>query len=203
MKAHDVFQSDYLKAADLSDGGDDYLTKIVTITDIETSKPFDDGNTQRLLSFREIDKKLGLNKTNWNKIATLTKQDDDENWKGHKIELWVDPDVSYGGKTVPGIRVRKVSVTNPANASAQLPPIEGMTTAGALPLATKVTAWAAWKRAALEAGETADPIKFKSAADIEATNSRTPIESFTAANWANVATAYRSALQVAEDEIPF
>lgn len=199
MKAHEVFQSDYLKAADLSDGADDYVSKIVTITGIETSKPFDDGNTQRLLSFKEIDKKLGLNKTNWNKIASITKQDDDENWVGQKVELWVDPDVQYSGKTVPGIRIRKVSITHPSNPSAQLPP--SVKPASELPIASKATAWAAWKRAVGRSGSDQDKADFKKACDIEAANSQTPIENFGAVNWANVAEAHTK--PITEDEIPF
>lgn len=179
MKAHEVFQSEFLKAADLSDGGDDYHTMLVTITDIETSKPFDDGNVQRMLTFKETPKKLGLNKTNWNSISRITKQDDDENWKGARLELWVDPEVQYAGKTVPAIRIRKVSVTNPANASAQLPPVESAPPA-MKPVAKpqdKNAAWASWKSFG---GNAAD---FKSAAEALSTKTNIDIADFGPDQW--------------------
>lgn len=186
MKASDVFQSNYLKAHDLSDGAGDYTTKIVTITHVETSEPFDDGNVQRLLTFKEIKKQLGLNKTNWNKIASITKQDDDENWIGQKIELYVDPDVTYGGKTVPAIRIRKVSITNPANASAQLPPVEN--TAPAMkPVAKpadKTATWVAWK------GYGGDAAGFKAAAESVSAKSNIDIPEFGPDQWQAVLDSY-------------
>lgn len=192
MKANDVFQSSFLRAPDLADG-DDYKTMVVTIAKVTTSEPFDDGKTQRVLHFKETEKYLGLNKTNWNSVARITKEDDDDNWVGKRVELWVDPDVQYEGKTRPSIRIRKVSITNPVNESAKLPPLE---------LANKASAWAAWKRQGAK-GTDDDKANFKRACDIEAGNSKTPIEQFGAVQWANVAEAFNTVKAISEDDIPF
>lgn len=47
-----------------------------------------------------------LNSTNGQIIAQITKSEDTDDWKGWKIVLYDDPNVSFGGKLVGGIRVR-------------------------------------------------------------------------------------------------
>ena len=39
--------------------------------------------------------------------------DETDNWKGHQIEIYVDPNVEMGGEIVGGIRVRPVTVAAP------------------------------------------------------------------------------------------
>lgn len=106
MKKHEVFPSSFLKAEQLSIGPGAWREVTVTITGIDTSEPFDDGKVQRLLSFAEMHQKLGLNSTNWDQVAYLTGRDDDEEWVGARITLYVDPRVKYAGRTVPAIRIK-------------------------------------------------------------------------------------------------
>ena len=93
-----VFDSDYLKAADLED-----KPHLATITkvDLETMRD----NTQKLLvSFKEWEKGLLLNVTNANNIAAFCGPETDD-WIGKQIVLftaWVD----FQGKSVEAIRVR-------------------------------------------------------------------------------------------------
>lgn len=212
MRKADVFPSKYLKAEGLALGGGRYGTLTLTIESVSTSEPFDDGKVQRVLHFKEDGRELGLNATNWDTIAYITGKDDDDHWGGSKIELYVDPHVRFGGKIVPAIRVRApqgvapVGGNFPNGVNPQVLAQAGMKPAAELPLATKGTAWAAWKRSAQERGDTGTDLadRFKKAADIEAANSKTPIDNFGAANWANVAQAYRLPSEViAEDDIPF
>ncbi len=44
--------------------------------------------------------------TNGQLIAKITKSEETDAWSGHKIVLYDDPSVSFGGKLVGGIRVR-------------------------------------------------------------------------------------------------
>lgn len=106
MRKADVFPSKYLKAEGLALGGGRYGTLTLTIESVSTSEPFEDGKVQRVLHFKEDGRELGLNATNWDTIAYITGKDDDDHWAGAKIELYVDPMVRFGGKTVPAIRVR-------------------------------------------------------------------------------------------------
>lgn len=65
------------------------------------------------LTFQEQEKPLVLNSTNAQMCAQICGSDDTDHWKGHRIVLYVDPNVSYQGKLVGGIRVRKPKPTAP------------------------------------------------------------------------------------------
>lgn len=56
--------------------------------------------------FDELEKPMVLNWTNLQLIARIAKDEDSDNWKGVKIVLYDDPNVSFGTKIVGGIRVR-------------------------------------------------------------------------------------------------
>lgn len=58
------------------------------------------------LSFREFEKPMVLNSTNGQIIAAITGSGESDDWIGKKIVLYVDPNVSFGGKLVGGIRCR-------------------------------------------------------------------------------------------------
>lgn len=58
------------------------------------------------LSFQESDKPLVLNRTNIQLCERIFGSDDTDHWIGKKVVLYVDPNVSYGGELVGGIRVR-------------------------------------------------------------------------------------------------
>lgn len=110
MKATEVF-SKFLKSKDLEDGKGGYKTLILTIKDrgekTAREHKFNDGTVQLVVAFEEDDRELGLNVTNTKAMVKLTGEDDTDNWAGHKIEVWVNPEVQYGSETVPGIRIRK------------------------------------------------------------------------------------------------
>lgn len=106
MKRDEAFPSNFLKADDLKNAEGKSIAKRVTIAGVEDVK-YPDGGSGRMLSFKETEKKLGLNKTNWTAIETITGKDDDENWVGEKIEIFRAM-VAFKGETVPAIRVRPV-----------------------------------------------------------------------------------------------
>lgn len=58
------------------------------------------------LFFKELEKPLILNSTNGQIIAAITGSSDSPEWIGQKVVLYDDPNVSFGGKLVGGIRVR-------------------------------------------------------------------------------------------------
>lgn len=58
------------------------------------------------LFFQETDKPLVLNSTNIHICEQVFGSDDTDDWIG-KIVLYVDPNVTFGGKLVGGIRLRK------------------------------------------------------------------------------------------------
>lgn len=105
MKISEVYSSggSFLKAEDIGDA-----KPIVTIASIElTERDYNDGQglkKQLVLSFHNKDKKLGLNKTNADRLAELTKSDDTDDWIGVSIKLFVEK-VQVGNEKKAAIRI--------------------------------------------------------------------------------------------------
>lgn len=72
------------------------------------------------LSFHELDKPLVLNSTNIQLCAKICGSEDTDHWTGKRIVLYTDPNVSYAGKLVGGIRVR---APKPSAAAPPPPPV--------------------------------------------------------------------------------
>lgn len=60
--------------------------------------------------FDELEKPMVLNWTNLQLIARVAGDEDSDNWKGVKVVLYDDPNVSFGTKIVGGIRIRAPKV---------------------------------------------------------------------------------------------
>lgn len=93
---------------------------LVTITGCDQENVAKQGAEQELrwcLRFEEIEKPLVLNSTNAQIIAQITGFDDTDHWVGKKIVLYKDPNITFGGKLVGGIRARA-----PKNRPPQAPP---------------------------------------------------------------------------------
>jgi hypothetical protein len=59
------------------------------------------------MSFAEIEKPLVMNWTNAQICAAICGSEDTDDWIGHKVVLYVEPNVMFEGKLVGGIRIRK------------------------------------------------------------------------------------------------
>jgi hypothetical protein len=118
MKAHDVFPSAWLSASDL---GTARPTVMIERVDWAT---FTDGTKKRAVYFAGKEKALTVNVTNFNAIAEITGEDDDENWPGHRIRLYATK-VDFQGKRVDAIRVEEPAAqqqTVPARRRMPAPP---------------------------------------------------------------------------------
>lgn len=73
------------------------------------------------LTFNELEKPMVLNSTNGQIIAGMIGSTHTDNWRGHRVVLYVDPNVSMSGKLVGGIRVRAPK-NQPKPAQPQAPP---------------------------------------------------------------------------------
>ena len=96
-------QSKFLTRADVGSG------MLVTIRQITQENVAKEGAPEELrycIHFDEAEKPMVLNSTNGQIIAGITKSEETDAWTGHKIVLYDDPNVSFGGKLVGGIRVR-------------------------------------------------------------------------------------------------
>jgi hypothetical protein len=82
---------------------------LVTIREVHQANVAKEGAPEEMkwvMSFDETDKPLVLNSTNGQIIAQITGSPESDNWTGVKVVLYHDPNVSFGGKLVGGVRIR-------------------------------------------------------------------------------------------------
>lgn len=98
-----MVQSKYLKQVDVPD------PIIVTIQGVKQVNMAKEGEAPEMkwaIKFRELEKPMILNSTNIHVAATILKSEDTDDWKGQEIVLFTDPNVSFGGQVVGGLRFR-------------------------------------------------------------------------------------------------
>jgi hypothetical protein len=92
---------------------------LVTIADIEQVNVAPEGKPAEnkwTMTFNELDKPLVLNSTNMNVLASIY-GDDSDGWLEKKIVIYHDPNVSFGGKLVGGLRLRAPRTKRPPRRS--------------------------------------------------------------------------------------
>lgn len=106
MKLSEMFPSNFLKAADVTDAGGEMDMTIFTVE----MKEFDTdegGKEKKAVLIFTNDKRMVLNKTNAGLIAQML-GDDTDKWINQNITLIVQ-EVPFGNKTVPAIRVKNLN----------------------------------------------------------------------------------------------
>lgn len=102
-KVHDMIESKFLKKEDVGQG------VLATISHVDQQNVAMQGAGQEFkwcMHFNEVDKPLVLNSTNIQLCKSIFASDDTDDWIGKQIVLYTDPNVSYGGKLIGGIRIR-------------------------------------------------------------------------------------------------
>lgn len=96
-------ESRFLKKEDCGPG------ILVTIRSCEQINVAKEGAPEELkwcLNFEETEKPMVLNSTNAQIIAAIVGSQETDNWSGHKVVLYSDPTITFGGKLIGGIRAR-------------------------------------------------------------------------------------------------
>ena len=106
MKIGEVFQSRFLRAADLAG-----RERKVVIDSVETEEL--DGKTAMIAHFRGAKKALVVNKTNALAIGEVLGEETDK-WLGHEVVLFTTK-VPFNGRMVDAIRVRVDSQSTQQN----------------------------------------------------------------------------------------
>jgi hypothetical protein len=91
------------------------LPRILTLSAVreeEVTAPGKKPKRKIVLYFNEIEKGLVLNQANGDVLFEMTGSDDPEQWIGQRVEVYNDPNVTYAGKRVGGIRLRKPTRTS-------------------------------------------------------------------------------------------
>lgn len=113
MHVNQLKESKFLKKEDCGKG------VLLTIDHVGQENVAKAGAPEELkwcLYWKEEANPLVLNSTNAQLIASITGEQDTDNWGGKKVVLYHDPTVSFAGKVTGGIRVRA-----PRN---QAPPVQ-------------------------------------------------------------------------------
>ena len=121
MNINDLKTSKFLKKEDVGVG---MLVTIASVGQENVAKEGADPEMKAVLHYEELEKPMVLNSTNGQIIAKITGAEDniETAWIGAKIVLYNDPNVSFAGKLIGGIRCRapKPSVAvSPAQAKAK------------------------------------------------------------------------------------
>jgi hypothetical protein len=97
----DMIQSKFLRKEDFDED------QVMTIKDckLEDVGKEDAAEQRWVLYFRERDKGMVLNVTTIRVLEQAYGGDTDQ-WVGNKVMVYVDPNVSFGGKVVGGLRLR-------------------------------------------------------------------------------------------------
>lgn len=99
-KVNQMIESKYLRKEDVEQD------TTVTLGDV-TQDSMPNGESRWVLAFAEYDKGLVLNTTTIRVLADAFGQDSDD-WRGRKAVLYVDPNVSFKGQVVGGLRMRPI-----------------------------------------------------------------------------------------------
>jgi hypothetical protein len=121
---NDLKSSKFLKKEDVGEGS---LVTIRAVTQENVAKEGVDPEMKWVLHFDQFEKPMVLNSTNGQIIGKITGIEDDieVGWIGKQVVLYNDPNVSFGGKLMGGIRVRAIrKTTAKVNPSAPLEPVQ-------------------------------------------------------------------------------
>lgn len=108
-KISEMKESKFLKQTDVGVG---MLCTVAGVEQENVAKQGAEPEMKWCLLIEESDKPLVLNSTNIQLCAKVFGSEDTDDWTGKKVVLYTDPNVSYGGKIVGGIRVRAPKPTS-------------------------------------------------------------------------------------------
>jgi hypothetical protein len=99
-KVSEMIVSKFLRKEDFDED------RVMTIKGVKLEDmPGDSGDQKWVLYFREEAKGMALNVTTI-RVLEQAYGDDTDHWVGNKVKVYVDPNVSFGGKVVGGLRLR-------------------------------------------------------------------------------------------------
>lgn len=118
MKVSDMVESKYMKKEDFADG--DGIGTIKGVRQDNLAKDGEPPKMRWVIGFAEYQKPMVLNITTI-RVLEQTFGGETDQWRGNKVTIFVDPNVSFGGKVVGGLRLRPLKNT-PSKPIATEPP---------------------------------------------------------------------------------
>lgn len=115
-KVSEMIVSKFLRKEDFDED------RVMTVKGVKLEDmPGESGDQKWVLYFREEAKGMALNVTTI-RVLEQAFGDDSDHWVGNRVMVYVDPNVSFGGKVVGGLRLRapkKQAPKPPPTAAAQ------------------------------------------------------------------------------------
>lgn len=102
-KIGEMVQSKYLKQDDVPDP---VIVTVQGVKQVNVAKEGAEPEMKWAIKFVEFEQPMVLNSTNIHLAAKIVGSDDTDDWKGKELVLYSDPNVSFGGKLVGGLRFR-------------------------------------------------------------------------------------------------
>ena len=99
----EMIESKYLKQSDVPEETE---VTIVKVGQINVAREDEQPEMKWAIRFQELKKPMVLNSTNIQLLAKACESEDTDDWIGKKVIIYSDPNVSFGGKLVGGLRVK-------------------------------------------------------------------------------------------------
>ena len=105
-KISEMIDSKYLKKSDLDDYEGEAVVTVVGVKRANIAREDQAEDLKWLIKFKEFEKPMVLNSTNIQLTARACGSEDTDDWKGKQIIVYIDENVSFGGKLVGGLRIK-------------------------------------------------------------------------------------------------
>jgi len=105
-KIHEMTDSKFLRKEDVGDG--EIVVTIRKIGKANVAMEDQPPELKWVIAFAEFRKPMVLNATNIQILAKACGSEDTDDWINKRVMLFVDENVTFGGKLVGGLRVRAV-----------------------------------------------------------------------------------------------
>lgn len=102
-KIGEMIESKYLKQADVEEETE---VTVVKVGKLNVAREDQEPEMKWAIRFQEFKKPMVLNSTNIQLLAKACGSDDSDDWAGKKVTVYSDPNVSFGGKLVGGLRIK-------------------------------------------------------------------------------------------------
>lgn len=99
----EMVESKFLKKEDVGQGA---LLVVTAIVQHNVAMQGAEPEMKWCMEFKGTDKPLVLNTTNMRIMEQIVGSDNTDDWIGKSVVLYTDPNISFGGKIVGGIRMR-------------------------------------------------------------------------------------------------
>jgi len=110
-KVSEMIVSKFLRKEDFDED------RVLTIKGVKLEDVGNQGEQRWVVHFREVDKGMVLNITSI-RVLEGAYGDDSDGWIGKRVMVYVDPNVSFQGRVVGGLRLRAPKAKTPAPAPA-------------------------------------------------------------------------------------